>query len=135
MTALLAGALTSCSSTGTDRGAVNFASRIGVSVPANASHIKVNDPPFTVQGGCSSLEFLIPEADWAAYVTPYFGADELDDLSSAPGFCGHALIDCEGGALVKGFQASGQHDGIGRSIEVIPHCVNGQARIAWGTTE
>lgn len=125
--------LASCT-VGTGHRAGQLADRIGVSVPPGATRLAVDDPPGGGQGSCSSLAFLLPRTEWKSYVGQYFSVDTLDKLDSVPGFCGHALIDCDGGALATGFQASGDHRGLKRSLEVIPDCVDGQAKIAWGTT-
>ncbi|MGC5247125.1 hypothetical protein ACPXB3_09415 [Gordonia sp. DT219] len=115
--------------------AARMADRIGVSIPADATRVGVDDPPFALQGNCSMLDFQVPQSSWQSYVSHYFDVDRLRELEEVPGFCGHSLINCHKGIYAGGFEATEEKSGIRRSLQVIPDCVDGQAQIVWGTTD
>ncbi len=115
--------------------AARMADRIGVSVPNNATDLQVDDPPFALQGNCSAMAFLIPKDEWRAYVAKYVDLDTLGAPDMLWELCGQAHITCDNDIYVKGFAVSSQWKGIKRRLQVTPDCVDGKARIAWGTDD
>ncbi|MGC4933271.1 hypothetical protein ACLQ3C_06270 [Gordonia sp. DT30] len=115
--------------------AARMADRIGVSIPADATRVGVDDPPFALQGNCSVLEFLIPTTQWRDYAGRYFELNALDGPHMLWPPCGRTRIMCDNDIYIKGYDASGQGKGVTRRLQVTPDCVDGQARITWGTTD
>lgn len=115
--------------------AARMADRIGVSVPDNATDLQVDDPPFALQGNCSTMAFLIPTNEWQAYVARYFDLNTLGAPDMLREFCGQTLVTCVDDIYVKGYVVHGDYDGVKRGLTVTPDCIDGKARIAWGTTD
>lgn len=117
----------------TENQAERLADRIGVSIPASAERLAVDDPFLQVHESCSSMAFLMPRPNWQEYVSRYFDLDELHKRDSQPGFCGRDLIECDAGFRAEALIASEEHGGTLRIIEVIPDCTGDLAKIGWGT--
>ncbi|ORM30107.1 hypothetical protein [Williamsia sp. 1135] len=106
-------------------------------VPDEATEISASYDRIRIQGGCSTLTFLPPNAQWRSYTATHM-VKTLDPTTFGPSSgCEPVEHDCveEVGTILTGYAAS-DHAGEGgnaRHLYVIPDCESGRALIAWST--
>ncbi|WP_020108636.1 hypothetical protein [Nocardia sp. 348MFTsu5.1] len=119
-----------------DRTVRDAAKESQVEVPGTATEVSATYDRVRIQGGCSTLSFLMPKPQWRNYVSAHM-IEILTPTTFGPSSgcepIPHDCVDDVGADGLTGYTAGdrGGESGDARTLYVIPDCEPGKALIAW----